>query len=389
MKMMKMFKIVVFSVFLLNACLLEALAVKVGPVRFDVSVERGKSSDFTLNLIGSKGSYTQGFVIYSSDLSMSRQGALSFKRTDGKNSAAEWIKIDKSELTLFEEERKQVTFSITVPYNAVPGEYYAVIMVEPKEFSYIKSDDHPFAVKVKSKVAVVIVLNVPGRVYQKQGLVYDSQVIQTDSLVAVIASFENNGNIHLNVTGKAIVRSADGRYNYGEFELKAPGSSQPEAFIFPGAIRDFEGALYRKLPTGDYMVEVIFDYGYEFKKATRKIDFSVKRKVSVNEKDAQFLSLDNNAVNLTIPAKGRRAHVVTLTNTDYRPLDVIIESDECVKISTENISLKAGEKRNILLSISVDEFENDKKEKKTIVVFKPDRGKSAKYLINIDGNINK
>lgn len=120
----------------------------------------------------------------------------------------------------------------------------------------------------------------------------------------------------------------------------------------------------------------------------RKIGF-VKRKVSVNEKDAQFLSLDNNAVNLTIPAKGRRAHVVTLTNTDYRPLDVIIESDECVKTSTENISLKAGEKRNILLSISVDEFENDKKEKKTIVVFKPDRGKSAKYLVNIDGNINK
>ncbi len=136
-------------------------------------------------------------------------------------------------------------------------------------------------------------------------------------------------------------------------------------------------------------MEVSFDYGYEFRKAVSGIEFSVKRNELLNEKNAQYISLDKEAIELMIPENARRAHVVSITNTDYRPLELIIESDDCVKTSSDKISLKAGEKKNILLSISAGQFENKEKHKKTMVVFKPDRGVSTKYIININGNISE
>ena len=159
--MMKITKRLLVLTVLLIISAIEVLAVKVGPVRFDISVERGTSKTFNLNVIGSKGEYTQNLSIYPSDLSMARNGALSFDIKEKENSAVKWIEVSQKDLTLFEEEKKNVSFSISVPYNAEPGEYYAVIMVEPKEYKSVKSKDHPFGVKMRSRVAVVIVLNVP------------------------------------------------------------------------------------------------------------------------------------------------------------------------------------------------------------------------------------
>jgi hypothetical protein len=369
----------------------QAQAVKVGPVKFDVSVSPGTSKEFSLNVIGSKGFYTQDINIYASDFSMQRTGALSFGIFSSTHSAVPWINVAQKEIILFEDQSMVVNFTVAVPYDAKPGEYYAVILLDPKDFTEVRSKSQPVLLQMKTRVAVVVILEVPGRVYEKKGEAIDLAVSHTDSLLAITSSFNNLGDIHLDVKGEAIVRSADGRFNFGSFTLQAPGSSGERAFIFPKSIRDFRGVLDKKLPTGDYMLEVYFDYGYEFRKATASIKFSIQRDVPANEDDAEFLSLKENSFKFIIPSGGRRTQVVSLSNTDYRPLNVSIPTYEGVSASPNKISLKPGETRNIILSISVKNYEDDKKEKDFVVNFETDRGKDVSlnvYATEIGENLN-
>jgi hypothetical protein len=221
---------------------------------------------------------------------------------------------------------------------------------------------------------------VPGRTYIKKGEVTEVKILDTDSLVGVSATFKNNGDIHLDVLGEAVIRSTDGRTNYGKFALKALSSAKDAAFIFPEAIRDFEGALKRQLPAGDYLVEVSFNYGYEFKKAHLTQKFSIKRTIPVKEEKAEFLRVNNQDLKLIIPAGGRRTQVLSLTNIDYRPLKVNIESDNWIKVTPDSLILKTGEVRNIMLTMSVAEYDNSQK-KESVILFKTDRGLSSKTQV--------
>jgi uncharacterized membrane protein len=356
-------------------------ATKVSPVRFDVSIARGSSQEFKLNLMGSKGDYNQNILIYPSDLFMNRTGALSFDTIPNKkNSCIEWVKMESNKISLLEDQSKELKFKISIPFNATPGEYYAVIMVEPEKFSNLKGKQEPIMLQMKSRVAVVVVLDVPGRTYIKKGEVTEVKILDTDSLVGVSATFKNNGDIHLDVLGEAVIRSTDGRTNYGKFALKALSSAKDAAFIFPEAIRDFEGALKRQLPAGDYLVEVSFNYGYEFKKAHLTQKFSIKRTIPVKEEKAEFLRVNNQDLKLIIPAGGRRTQVLSLTNIDYRPLKVNIESDNWIKVTPDSLILKTGEVRNIMLTMSVAEYDNSQK-KESVILFKTDRGLSSKTQV--------
>jgi len=72
----------------------------------------------------------------------------------------------------------------------------------------------------------------------------------------VTSTFHNAGNIHLDVSGVAVIRSKDRRISFGQVKLMAVGSQKEEAFIFPGNLRDFVGVLERPLPQGEYIVDV-------------------------------------------------------------------------------------------------------------------------------------
>lgn len=362
-----------------------AYGVKVSPVRYDLSIARGSSQEFALNLLGSKGSYNQDLLIYPSDLFMSRSGALSFDSLiAGKNSCVKWIKMEKNKLSLLEDQNKKVKFKISIPANAIPGEYYAVIMVEPTKFTNVKDEKNPIMFQMKSRVAVVVVLDVPGRSYEKKGEITELKTLETDSLVKITSAFKNTGDMHLDVLGEAVVRSADGRINYGKCDLKALSSSKNEAFIFPGATRDFEGTLKRQLPAGDYVVEASYNYGYDFKKARQTEKFSIKREVSIDEEQTEFLRVNNSDLKLLVPKGARRTQVVAITNIDYRPININIETDEWIKILPNNFILKPGEVRNIMLTVSVSEY--DESQKKVAVIFlKTDHGKDSTIKLCASG----
>lgn len=361
-----MFMLVVASTF----------AVKVSPVRYDISVARGTSKEFTLNVLGSKGLHVQDLIIYPSDLSMDRRGALSFDLTGSRNSAVKWIKLERSKLSLLEEQSREIKFKVSIPSNVAPGEYYAVIMVEPEKFVNVKDKKEPVTLKLKTRVAIVIILDVPGRVYEKKGEITGLAVVPpTEKYVRLSSSFKNTGNIHLDVTAGAIIRSADGKINFGKFEMRALSSSKAEAFIFPDAVRDFEGVLKRQLPEGDYLADISYNYGYNFKKANKTIKFSIKRSSAISEKNAEFLGFESKELKLSLPVGSTRTQTIKVTNTDYRPISVTTESEGWIQIKPQTFNLKPGEVKNVQAVISVSEYKEAIK--KANIVFRPDRGKAS------------
>ena len=372
---------------LLSFCLIisNAFSVKVSPVRYDLSIAQGSSKEFTLNLTGSKGSYNQSLMIYPSDLYMSKTGALSFDTIkEYKNSAVKWIKMSKSQISLLEDQTVALKFTVSIPSTATSGEYYAVIMVEPTEYTKIRNKKAPVMFKMKSRVAVVVVLNVPGRTYEKQGEASGVKISEADTIVKITSAFKNSGDVHLDVLSEATIRSYDGKISFGTFMLRAISSSQDKAFIFPGATRDFEGSLKRQLPNGDYIAEVSYNYGYDFRKAKQSVKFTVKRDKPLNENNAEYLRLNSKEIRLFIPKGGRRSQIIELTNIDYRPLNVLVASVDWVNIVPSNLTLKPGEVRKIMINISSAD-PNKPLSKEAVLSFKTDRGKSVEMKVIVTG----
>lgn len=350
--------------------------VRVSPIRFDLKIAPGTSQEMTINISGSRGFASQDLMIYTSDLYMTRSGALLFDVRKSRNSCMDWIELETKRLSVFESEQKQVKFKVDIPYSATPGEYYAVIMVEPTEFSGVRDRTKPLVTQIKSRVAIVIVLDVPGRSYVKQGEIVDLKVLETDKLLKISSAFRNTGDIHLDVLAEATIRSEDGRVNYGKFDLNARASAKRAAFIFPDAIRDFEGGLERQLPAGNYMLEVSYDYGYKFRKANKKMPFTITRQGSVDESNDEFIALEDSKLSLAIPEGARRTEVVSVSNIDYRPLSIEVETPDWIRVVPKQLVLKPGESRNVMLIVSVDKYRDDQK-KTALINFKADRGKNS------------
>ena len=371
--------------FLIMAVLLVffgASAFRVSPVRLDLEIPRGQTKEITLKLLGSKGVKVENLIVYATDISMKRSGALKFDRLEGfKHSAVPWFKFEQKEFRLLERQSKELKLKIRVPRMAEPGEYYAVVMCEPTKFTSLRLKDKPAVLKMKSRIAIVFVINVPGRVYEKKGEAISAKAEESDGKIKITSTFRNAGNIHLDVSGIATIRSDDGKITFGQVKLSSPGrKSKEKEFVFPGSILDFTGILDRPLPKGKYMVNVAFDYGYKFRKARGKANFSIDHKINVDKSGIELLSVEPEEIKIELSEGAFRVKPIKIVNTDYRTLRVFVETGSgWLKVAPSEVTLRPGENKVLKAVLSIPK---DKKEKRIDeIVFKPDRGKFIKIPV--------
>lgn len=390
-----------------------AKAVKVSPVKVELTIPRGQSQNITLTVTGSKGMNTENLMIYPTDLSINKMGVYTFEKMgNSKFSAVSWIKLDETRLALSEGQKKELKFKISVPLNAQPGEYYSIIMIEPVGATRIEVKDKPMAIYFKSRIYVAIILNVPGRIYEKKAQASSAEMIpvnkeliqeiknetisgsykddhqlfyalpnfeQLAEKTLIVSTFRNIGNSHLFVSGIAIIRSEDKRTNFGQVKLLAMGNPKDEVFTFPGDERNFIGVWDKKLPKGKYVVDVMFDYGNKVKKAISQTAFSINRKVHIDENKTGFLVVEKK-VDIQIPVGALRTKVVKVFNSDCRPINVSFVSDSWIKVEPQSLTIEPGKSKDVKLIVSND----GKSPKRTTIIVKPDRGLVSEISLSVE-----
>lgn len=356
-------------------------AYKVQPLNYDLTLNRGESTELELTLTGSKQDGLEYLSIYLTDLSMARDGSLLFPMSGGKYSAKDWIKLSDKRAGLSYKKGLTYKFKVSVPYTAKPGEYYSTIMLDPDDIVQFDVTEKKVSVGKKSRVAVVVLIKVPGLTTPKDAKVLESN-FKMGETNKISATLENLSLEHLKVSGTASVTSKDGTLGFGTVPLITQYTKEGKTFVFPGSTIDFYGTLDRTLPSGEYVLEVSFDYGYYSKRATYKKDFFIKRDVPLDESKANFLELETTEIKMNVPPNSLRTKDISIINTDYRPITFTFDTDDWVKVkpSAPKITLKPGEKKGFRVVISISDYGGvDKKESKITV--SPDRGISSEISV--------
>jgi P pilus assembly chaperone PapD len=101
---------------------------------------------------------------------------------------------------------------------------------------------------VAGEIGVPVYYGIPE--HAKKNAQFDSLAVDDDTLDIVLT---NTGNVHLRINGEVNISTFDKKLMQRD--------SLPEFVIMPGKQRKLRIGLKEVLDPGDYIVEVIFDYG--------------------------------------------------------------------------------------------------------------------------------
>lgn len=256
-----------------------ATVLGAAPSRYDVSVAPGQS---TSNAVWVTNEGTTAFTVRSYVMDRGFRGGISVFDGPGNtfDSLAAWVSPSPREFTLAPGMQQQVTWEVTVPAQASPGDHSAVLFFDTTP------RPSPGTVAVGGRVGTVINLRVPGETVlsgRLLGVVVApaSPSVGTggdlsrgpepgprrgtraflnwawgDRTLAVSATFENTGNVRLPVSGQAVVRNVLGRH-VGDLK-----SSEPVQ-VFPRSTGGLTLGWEPPPAPGLYRVETRFQMGKE------------------------------------------------------------------------------------------------------------------------------
>ncbi|MDD2807847.1 MAG: hypothetical protein PHW95_05010 [Patescibacteria group bacterium] len=159
-------------------------------------------------------------------------GKPAFVPPSEKNSFLAWFTLDQDSVVLKKKQAIIVPFTIVVPPNATPGGYYAVIFWQTVNNSGTKNS----AVGVNSKVGTLVFLTVNGEVVEKGELKsFDvgGGKWHWQLPINFDIRFSNQGNIHLQPTGKIELSGWFGQH-------KTYVVNDDQGYVLPGSVRNFQ-----------------------------------------------------------------------------------------------------------------------------------------------------
>ncbi len=182
----------------------------------------------------------------------------------GQWSCANWVELKPTEFDLLPGERSRVMLRIRIPRDVVGGRCAHVGFKATKEGAQGGE-------VLEGSAGTVLLLTIPGNGFRIAGEVTDLQVSQAqrDNALNVVASFKNDGNVHVVPMGKVIIRPA----SVGNQGSTGPAGSDTDKIvgefqfdeivgaILPGATRRLASTIQQRFPAGEYIAEVVLSYG--------------------------------------------------------------------------------------------------------------------------------
>jgi hypothetical protein len=262
-----------------RALIKEGLNFTVDPYLADVTA--GPGAFRTLPILVENGD--RGPIRVSSrlrGLAFTVDGELVTPEPDGTWSCVDWIKLEPTEFELSPGEKKRVVVKISVPKDAVGGRFAHV------GFAARRIGDENQKPDSGEEAGTMLLVKIPGKKLNVVGEITELRITQETKGKAIgfVASFKNNGNVHVVPKGKVVIKpvaganntiSADSVATQTKDVLEEVQFAEILGAVLPGAVRHLATTYPGPLPAGQYTAEVTLDYGGT-NPATMERTFSVR-----------------------------------------------------------------------------------------------------------------
>lgn len=204
--------------------------------------------------------------VYAVDATTTKDGAFAlFNEVDKRTGVGSWVKLSESQVTLKPKDRKEISFTISIPKDITIGDHAGgIIFQEVKPKTVAKEGIN---INIISRVGVRIYETVPGA--QQLNLeVKDFQHKIIDDKLLFSFKMENKGNVFLSPKGSLEVKDAFNN-NIEKITLDALGT------VVPGKPTTIQAKSKITKPIlGHYTALLRIDYGAG-KVATQEISFFI------------------------------------------------------------------------------------------------------------------
>ncbi len=210
--------------------------------------------------------------LYTVDMTTGQTGGSVFRlRDDPQDLVGSWITLAASELTLAAGESRDIPFSVTIPADARAGHHLGGIVAEAVELIEVANsndgaDSASFQVKLQSRNAMAVQVNLPGAVVEQIEVMGITAGGQRGHQTLAIG-LSNSGNVMLKPTGRLVVRDeAGGQVQNLQFSMD---TFLPETAIdYPIFVEN------EALADGEYLADLTLQYG-EGQESAHQLSFTI------------------------------------------------------------------------------------------------------------------
>ncbi len=356
-----------------------ASGFRLSPASVGKEIKRGTEKTLVLS-IGNSAANPIHCRLYATGLEIKRDGKQLFEKAAVNYSAVDWLKAEESEFEVPANSTKEVEIEVAVPRNAKSGEYFAVIMAESTVPARARTPGGAeISIGVNYRLGCITRITVPGTTIRKKAEISEIKVVAPsprteEQGIKVTATLENKCRVHLDAKGEVQIKNLDGRV-FDKFVLQAAGKNvKGEAFIYPEGMRDFSGTVERPLPPGEYVAEVNFSYGYDFRRIRAKTSFSVTAEIGEKQRELLTLTAEPNLLELEMSSGAFRTQSIKLSNLDFEPLEVEFKSQaDWLKINPSQFIVRPNNSKTLRIEVLVPAGEPVERIGKVLLV--PERGK--------------
>jgi len=231
----------------------------------------GATLENTIRVVNA-GTAAGSVILYTVDMTTGQTGGSVFRlRDDPQDVVGSWITLAASELTLAAGESRDVPFSVTIPADARAGHHLGGIVAEAVELTEVANasdgaDSASFQVKVQSRNAMAVQVNLPGAVVEQIDVLGITAGGQGGHQTLVIG-MSNSGNVMLKPTGHLMVSDEEGQQVQNlQFSMD---TFLPETAIdYPMYVEN------EALAAGEYLADLTLQYG-EGQESTQQLSFTI------------------------------------------------------------------------------------------------------------------
>lgn len=217
-----------------------ALAFAVAPNILEISGNRGETAQQKLSLINTRDK-DQTFYLDVLKFTTNDDGDSPkfIPYEEDHSGLPEWISFDHKTITVPGRSWADISFTISIPKDAVSGGYYTAVTVSESPSEVVASN----GTTIQAKTAALLFLTVEGETVEQAGLLNFSITPEdwSDQLTGAFNyRLQNQGNVHFIHTGSLIFRDIFGR------TIATVDTNPEKSRVLPNTTRLFEGTFGNK-----------------------------------------------------------------------------------------------------------------------------------------------